>query len=141
MLKKFMKTRSKCTGTYWTKERGEKGFCYGMFVDPSKKGQLAFMPVSASGGMERFADFAPLSLPKIQHFCFLFAILSHKLISILQKMRVCQKSNTFAFAILPLQSISIFGETIMDYQKLVCTNERNKYFSWERVYEITFKEC
>ena len=85
---------------------------------PAKKGQLAFMPVSASGGMERYADFAPLGLPKIQHFCFLFAILSHKLISILRKTRVCQKYNTFAFAILPLQSISIFGETINGLSKV-----------------------
>ena len=55
------------------------------------------MPVSASGGMDRYADFAPLGLPKIQHFCFLFAILSHKLISILQKEGFAKNPTLFLF--------------------------------------------
>ena len=78
------------------RERIKKFFCDRMFVDPSKKGS-AFMPVSASGGIERYADFAPLGLPKIQHFCFLFAILSHKLISIVQKRRFAKNLPLFAF--------------------------------------------
>lgn len=69
---------------YWDtldKKGQKKFFATGCLSIPAKRVSRYYtmpVPVSASEGMERYADFAPLGLPKIQHFCFLFAILSHK---------------------------------------------------------------